>query len=1741
MLKTLFLRYTLAGLLALLFFDGFGQVDIVNETLTTGSLPTGWTQTNVTFTTSSGGYAFFSGSNSVLTSPILDLSGYIGVTLEFDIAKFGSGGDGPITVQFSNDGGITWTTQSFNSLVPLNSTYLNNGPTAITVSGTNVRFRFIRTSSPSQKRLRNVLLKASSIFCTTEPTSQATNITYNDLSSTSVNINWSTGAGGDEYILVAREASPVSFVPIDGTDYSGDTGGGNFSAALDQGSGNKVIYTGTTTSATVTGLTTGATYYFQVFNVCTGDSFNYLTATGTGNDGTVGYTVPAFITDDGCDANNYLESTFVYSGGSPIGDVNLFIAITHTYRSDLQIQIESPQGTIVELMDGSNGGSADNLEVIFDDEAASVVSSSNHTIDGTADQTVTSSTDMLSNFDGEDPNGTWTIRICDDTGGDTGYLNNWSLDISIAIINPEPTNHPTNFSCFTFGSDEIDLIWDDATGAQLPDGYLILWSNIGYGSISNPIDGTPVADGPNAQNVAYEIESLAITGLSQNTDYYFKIFPYTNLGTNIDFKTSAPSPQTACVTDIGPCAYESFSNIPSNNSSYTTRNWLGDNSVNWTATDARTDQTINSNRAILLREGILTNDNPISGGAGVLSFDYARIFSGNSTLKVFVNNVQYGGDISVSNTSSSTFTASVNVGGPITVEIENSGNRTAINNLSWTCYDGCTPTQTILDFYPIEGPAQTIITVIGSGFTAASDVQFGGISSSSFTVVNDTLILAQVPLDGLSGKITVTVLGCDRKSADDFTVLKENDNCGIGGGGQSYATELFISEVYDASSGSLSYIEIFNGTANTVALSAYEIRIFTGASEEYPMSGSLSSGDTYVLRIGSGSSICPGFSVDDDQSSAPGFNENDDISLFKSNVLIDLATTPNQAGYSISRNDDVFSPSPTYNSSEWTVSNSENCNDLGVAPYNPNSNQITINSHPADVDCDELTFTVAATTTVSPNVPTTYTWRYIAPGDLTWSLVSSLNGSNGLTVTGANTPNITITGNTSLLFDYQFYVDMGTGGTGECRKYSNAASYTFDTRAFYRTVSSGDWSDLSIWEMSDTEGGTYDPVCQYPVDRTSDKITIQNGHNVGLDVEIAADWIDICATCTLELEPNMKLTLIDGNSAGPDLIVNGTLIDNGTSGNGVDFLDDVPSWEMGASGTLIKTNTSSVATYRDNYEGGIATIPAESNWVYRRIDNTDISIVSIDMVYPNLSFENNFGSSNYDATNSINVFSGSSSSVLIKGNLNIGMSGSGTYTLRTINSHPDPILIEGSLNIGFGSSLLNEATGSFGTGFEVQSDLDISGTLDLSGGTGASIGVLKLSGEEDMIGVSGATVRANHIVIDKDPGFNLLTNLSFEVEESAEFINGILEFDGDANLFTFLAGATTSSASNTSFVNGRVRKIADVGENFTFPIGDSNAGGDYYQPARIFGQTGQTTIDAQYFNQEHPFAGAYYDGDSNSPTDNQEIGNCDYWRIDSITGEDVRLALKYQNVASNYCNVVNNPELMRIASLNAINNWDITASSPDAAEGEVVMDVLIGAEATGGSYGDFAFQSSGLNLNVLPIELLSFNAKPNDSKVETTWITASEINNDFFTVERSADATLFNSIATVQGAGSSHHMRSYEFTDERPLPGISYYRLRQTDFDGSSTYSDVKAVFFESAAGFSLELAYRNENELNLIYKSISPYILVEIYDVLGKRVYTELAQNYGGRSVLPVNLNRGAYVVRISNGESSDSGKFFW
>lgn len=142
------------------------------------------------------------------------------------------------------------------------------------------------------------------------------------------------------------------------------------------------------------------------------------------------------------------------------------------------------------------------------------------------------------------------------------YAENSNVDTRVSFyktgsapIEPEPSNYPTEFEAAVYGVDAY-LFWEDATGAQLPSKYLVLAST---GSITKPVDGTPVPDGVLAKNVAYGVNGVIFTGLEPNTTYHFAIFPYTNSGANIDYKTDGTYPTVTVTTEeVYELLYEDF-------------------------------------------------------------------------------------------------------------------------------------------------------------------------------------------------------------------------------------------------------------------------------------------------------------------------------------------------------------------------------------------------------------------------------------------------------------------------------------------------------------------------------------------------------------------------------------------------------------------------------------------------------------------------------------------------------------------------------------------------------------------------------------------------------------------------------------------------------------------------------------------------------------------------------------------------------------------------------------------------------------------------------------------------------------------------------------------------------------------------------------------------------------------------------------------------------------------------------
>ncbi len=169
----------------------------------------------------------------------------------------------------------------------------------------------------------------------------------------------------------------------------------------------------------------------------------------------------------------------------------------------------------------------------------------------------------------------------------------------------------------------------------------------------------------------------------------------------------------AAGNDITICATESFENITAGASSYATRTWTGDSGLDWTATDARTDQTINT-KAICIRNGSLSALSA-SNGIGNLTVTTQLKFSGTaSTFNVLVNGNVVGTIPYSATTTTSTLTG-INVSGDVIVSLVNAStsNRVAIDDLSWTCYSGLgLQTLTKKDFKIFPNPSNGNFNII---------------------------------------------------------------------------------------------------------------------------------------------------------------------------------------------------------------------------------------------------------------------------------------------------------------------------------------------------------------------------------------------------------------------------------------------------------------------------------------------------------------------------------------------------------------------------------------------------------------------------------------------------------------------------------------------------------------------------------------------------------------------------------------------------------------------------------------------------------------------------------------------------------------------------------------------------------------------------------------------------------------------------------------------------------------------
>ena len=163
---------------------------------------------------------------------------------------------------------------------------------------------------------------------------------------------------------------------------------------------------------------------------------------------------------------------------------------------------------------------------------------------------------------------------------------------------------------------------------------------------------------------------------------------------------------------------------------------------------------------------------------------------------------------------------------------------------------------------------------------------------------------------------------------------------------------------------------------------------------------------------------------------------------------------------------------------------------------------------------------------------------------------------------------------------------------------------------------------------------------------------------------------------------------------------------------------------------------------------------------------------------------------------------------------------------------------------------------------------------------------------------------------------------------------------------------------------------------------------------------------------------------------------------------------------------------------------------------------------------------------VLPVSMISFTGKLINETVPLHWVTATEINNHKFIIERSSDMLTWDAIGEVAGGGNSTTTLNYHFTDYAPLNGNAYYRLRQIDFNGDFVYSTILVVQAKSQLA-NISIAPNPFDDAIAIQSTIIGEMNISIFDVLGRLIYQSVETSNGLVSIKP-ELPSGTYIISI-------------
>jgi len=351
-------------------------------------------------------------------------------------------------------------------------------------------------------------------------------------------------------------------------------------------------------------------------------------------------------------------------------------------------------------------------------------------------------------------------------------------------------------------------------------------------------------------------------------------------------------------------------------------------------------------------------------------------------------------------------------------------------------------------------------------------------------------------------------------------------------------------------------------------------------------------------------------------------------------------------------------------------------------------------------------------------------------------------------------------------------------------------------------------------------------------------------------------------------------------------------------------------------------------------------------------------------------------------------------------------------------------------------------------------DVKIAGVLALNSGSILNVsgdwinnGTLTANSASSVVfnGSSAQTISGSNNSIFGNLTLNnsagLIVSKGITVNTVLTFTAGNITAASSSEAVTFETSGTASGAADTKCIVGYCKKNTNSTTKFTFPIGTSTL---YRQASVTPSSSSATTWTTKYF-------GAGYGTYTVTGGSIYQPSKREYWTIDrsGVSASDATIELSWGSNSNVYA--PNTSDLI-VAHFNGT-AWENAGGNSISGS----TTGVVSSNAGWSSYSPFTLGSQQYAVT-LPITLVSFDAKPYQNDVKVSWQTASEVDNDYFTVERSENGVDFFDLSRVDGAGNSAHTINYFTMDTDFNRTVLYYRLKLTSFNGEESFSDIASV-----------------------------------------------------------------------------------